>query len=165
MPPLKILRYPEAILTGVSRPVKRVGYEERILLDNMLETMYLNQGVGLAAPQVGVPRRAIVVDVGEGPICLVDPAIVKRSGREVGQEGCLSLPETMVEVKRAAKIIYRGLDREGRPVESEAEGLLGRAIQHEIDHLDGKLIIDYANPIKRIFIKRRLIEASRTKTS
>ena len=124
----------------------------------MFEMMYISQGIGLAAPQVGISKRAIVVDVGEGPMGLINPIIVEKKGSEVGKEGCLSLPEVMVEIKRAQWIKYRGLDREGKLVEREAEGLLARAIQHEIDHLDGRLILDYANPIKRIFIKRRLIK-------
>jgi len=162
---LRIFRYPSAVLTKTSAPIEHVGDEERALLDNMLETMYLNQGVGLAAPQVGVSSRAIVVDVGDGPICLVNPVIVKRSGRETGQEGCLSLPETMVEIRRALRITYKGLDRQGKRIEIDAEGLLARAIQHEIDHLDGRLIIDYANPVRKILLKRRLIQGSRKKVS
>ena len=160
---MRIFRYPSAVLIKTSEPVENIGEDERALLDNMLETMYLNQGVGLAAPQVGVSTRAIVVDAGDGPVCLINPVIIKRSGRETGQEGCLSLPETMVEIKRSLKITYKGLDREGKQVESDACGLLARAIQHEIDHLNGRLIIDYANPIKKILLKRRLIRGSRKK--
>jgi peptide deformylase len=158
MPPRKIVTYPDPVLSRTSRPVDIVGDGERALLDDMTETMYLNQGVGLAAPQVGVSKRAIVVDVGDGPVQLFNPAVFSRSGSESMKEGCLSLPETMVDVKRPARIKYRGLDRAGRPVEGEAEGLLARAIQHEIDHLDGRLILAYANLIKRAFMKRRLIK-------
>ncbi len=162
MPPLQIARFPESVLTKKSKPIKLVTSHERELLDKMLETMYLNQGIGLAAPQVGVSKRAIVVDAGEGPISLINPIVVQKRGQEAGKEGCLSLPEVMVEIKRAQWIKYRGLDGEGKLVEREAEGLLARAIQHEVDHLDGKLIIDYANPIKRIFLKRRLIKNRRS---
>jgi peptide deformylase len=156
MPALRISRYPEPVLIKISKPVVSVGEEERALLDDMLETMYLNQGVGLAAPQVGVPKRIIVIDVGDGPVCIINPVVIKKWGRDTVQEGCLSVPEATVEVKRAAKVTFKGLDRQGRPIEGGAEGLFARAIQHEIDHLNGKLIIDYANPIKKIFMKRRL---------
>ncbi len=158
MSPLQISRFPESVLTKKSKPIELVTGHERELLDKMFETMYINQGIGLAAPQVGVSKRAIVVDVGEGAISLINPIIIQKRGQESGKEGCLSLPEVMVEIKRAQWIKYRGLDREGKIVEREAEGLLARAIQHEIDHLDGRLIIDYANPIKRIFLKKRLIK-------
>ena len=162
MPPLKILRFPNPILRRICRPIELVTIEERILLDNMLETMYLNQGVGLAAPQIGVLKRIIVVDVGEGPMQLINPVLTKRAGSEAGEEGCLSLPETLVKVRRAKEINYKALDREGRPIEAEAEGLLARAIQHEIDHLDGRVIIDHANPIKRVLLKARLVKLSKS---
>ncbi|MFH1753828.1 MAG: peptide deformylase [Candidatus Omnitrophota bacterium] len=157
MAPFNIAKFPEPVLAKKSKSIELVTGDERDLLDKMLETMYLNQGIGLAAPQVGISKRAIVVDVGEGPISLINPIVVEKKGQEISKEGCLSLPEVTVEVKRAEWVKYRGLDREGKLIENEAGGLLARAIQHEIDHLDGRLIIDYANPIKRIFIKRRLI--------
>jgi peptide deformylase len=165
MAPLRIIKFPESVLAKKSKPIELVSSDERELLKDMLETMYLNQGIGLAAPQVGVSKRAIVVDVGEGPTQLINPIIIEKIGREVGQEGCLSLPEVMVDIKRARKIKYKGLDKDGRLIEDEAEGLLARAIQHEIDHLDGRVIIDYANPIKRIFLKRRLIKDKQANTS
>lgn len=161
MTPLKILKFPHPVLRRSSRPIELIKDDERILLDNMLETMYLNQGVGLAAPQMGILKRVIVVDVGEGPIQLINPVIIKRKGHELGEESCLSLPDAMVMIKRAQKIVYKGLDRNGKLIENEAEGLLARAIQHETDHLDGKLIIDYANPVKRIFLKKRLLKAAK----
>ncbi len=161
MPSLRIIKFPNPILQRKARPIEIVAQQEKNLLDSILETMYINQGVGLAAPQVGISKRAIVIDVGEGPLQLINPVIVKRIGLEVGEEGCLSLPDAMVKVKRAKKIIYKGLDKEGRPVENEAEGSLARAVQHEIDHLDGKLILNYANPIKRIFLKARLLKRAK----
>jgi peptide deformylase len=157
---LRICKFPEQVLRKKSKPVALVTEDEKRLVDDMLETMYLNQGVGLAAPQVGVSKRLIVVDVGEGPVQLINPIITEKSGSEAGQEGCLSLPGVMVEVRRGQIITYKALDREGRAVENRADGLLARAIQHEIDHLDGRIIIDYANPIKRIFLKNRLIKES-----
>ncbi len=155
---LKIATYPIPLLRKSCRPVELIDDDERKFLNDMLETMYLGQGVGLAAPQVGILKRVIVLDVGDGPIQLVNPIVVSREGREEGQEGCLSLPDVLIKVTRASKIVYKGLDRNGKIVESEAEGLLARAIQHEIDHLDGRLIIDYVNPIKRFFLKRKLIK-------
>jgi len=157
---LKILKFPNPILLRSSRTVEAVKPEERELLDSMLETMRFNQGIGLAAPQLGISKRIIVIDIGKGPIELINPVIKKRIGLERGEEGCLSLSGITVMIKRAKKISYKGLDREGRLVEGEAEGLLARAIQHEIDHLDGRLLIDYANPIKRIYLKRRLLKSS-----
>lgn len=153
---MKIVKFPNRILASKSKPVEAVKDEERVLIDNMIETMYLNQGVGLAAPQVGIPKRIIVVDVGEGPMELINPAIIKREGLEAGEEGCLSIPGAMVKIKRAKKILYRALTKYAKTVEAEASDLLARAIQHEIDHLDGRLIIDYLNPVKRFFLKRRL---------
>jgi len=157
---LKILKFPNPILLRSSRPVEAVKPEERELLDSMLETMRFNQGIGLAAPQLGISKRIIVIDIGKGPIELINPVIKKRIGLERGEEGCLSLSGITVMIKRAKKISYKGLDREGRLVEAEAEGLLARAIQHEIDHLDGRLLIHYANPVKRIYLKRILLKSS-----
>lgn len=152
---LKIVKFPDPVLRKRSKPIELVGHDERALLDNMLETMCLNQGIGLAAPQVGILKRMIVVDVGEAKVQLINPVIVKKIGSEAGQEGCLSVPDLMVAIKRAKEIIYKGLNRDGKLIEERAEGLLARTIQHEIDHLDGRLIIDYVNPIKRFFLKRR----------
>lgn len=159
MPVLEILSLARnPILRRRARPVEFVGVEEKKLLDDMLETMYLNQGIGLAAPQIGIGKRIIVVDIGEGPIELINPVVVKKGAFESAEEGCLSVPGVMVKVKRPRKISYKALNRDGKSFNSEAEGLLARAIGHEIDHLDARLIIDYANPIKRIFLKRRLLK-------
>ena len=108
---------------------------------DMLETMYAASGVGLAAPQVGVQQRVIVVDVGENPITLVNPEITTAEGEQVGLEGCLSLPDLVGEVRRAEWVVAKGLNRHGKPITVEGEGLLARALQHEIDHLDGILFI------------------------
>lgn len=163
MPILNVVLFPNPVLKKLCRPVDIIKHEERALLDNMLETMYVNQGLGLAAPQVGVSKRMIVVNVGEGPIQLVNPVITKREGKETGEEGCLCLPGILVKVKRAKKIVYKGLDRDGRVITQEAEGLLARVIQHEIDHLDGKVIFDYASPIKKILIRRQLRRSANLK--
>lgn len=163
MPSLEIIKFPNPILRRKSRPVELVTEEERALADDMLETMYLNQGVGLAASQVGIPKRIIVIDVGEGSLQLINPIIIKRYETEKGQEGCLSVPDALVTIKRAKKIVYKALDKNGRLIESEAEGLLARVIQHEINHLDGRLIVDYINPIKRFFLKRKSLKDSSLK--
>jgi len=163
MPSLEIIKFPDPILRRKSRPVELVTEEERALAEDMLETMYLNQGVGLAASQAGILKRIIVVDVGKGPIQLMNPVIAKRYGAEKGQEGCLSVPDVLVTVKRAKTIIYKALDKSGKLIEGEAEGLLARVIQHEIGHLDGRLIVDYVNPIKRFFLKRRSLKDSSLK--
>ncbi len=163
MPPLEIIKFPNPLLRRRARPIELIEPQEKDLVDDMLETMYLNQGVGLASSQVGISKRAIVVDVGEGPLQLINPVIVKRISSEAGEEGCLSLPSVVVKVKRSQKILFKGLDRDGKLIEKEAKGLLARAIQHEVDHLDGRLIIDYVNPIKRFFLKRKLLKETKAR--
>lgn len=146
----------EAVLRQPARPVERVTREIRRLLDDMLATMYHARGVGLAAPQVGVQRRVIVVDVGDGPIELINPEVEHAEGCEAGWEGCLSIPGVLAEVERAARVRVRGLDRRGRRVWVEGEGLLARALQHEVDHLDGVLILDRARRVVELPPETRL---------
>lgn len=162
MPPLKIVKFPDPVLRKRASSVEAIRPEERVLVNNMIESMYLNQGVGLAAPQVGVSKRILVLDIGEGPSCLINPIITKRTGSEKSQEGCLSLPGVMVTVKRAKEITYKYLGTDGALVEKTADGLLARAVQHEIDHLDGKVILDHANPIKRYFLRKKILEQHQT---
>jgi len=138
---LEIVTYPDPILLSEARPVPRVTRRVRRLARDMLETMYAASGVGLAAPQVGVQQRVIVVDVGENPITLVNPEITTAEGERVGLEGCLSLPDLVGEVRRAEWVVVKGLNRRGKPITVEGEGLLARALQHEVDHLDGILFI------------------------
>jgi len=138
---LEIVTYPDPILLSEARPVPRVTRRVRRLACDMLETMYAASGVGLAAPQVGVQQRVIVVDVGENPITLVNPEITTAEGERVGLEGCLSLPDLVGEVRRAEWVVVKGLNRRGKPITVEGEGLLARALQHEVDHLDGILFI------------------------
>jgi peptide deformylase len=140
---LPIVTDPNPLLRQKAKPVKKVTKRIKKLAQNMLETMYAADGVGLAGPQVGVGERIIVIDVGEGPIVLINPEILSRTGEERDVEGCLSIPGRNGYVTRAARVKVAGLNLEGRKVELEGEGLLARAFQHEIDHLEGVLFIDY----------------------
>lgn len=136
----------------------------RRLVDDMFETMYDAPGVGLAATQVDVHERVLVADVSDdksSPLCLINPEIVERSGTQTLEEGCLSVPGFFDNVVRAERIRVRALDRDGKPFELEAEGLLAVCIQHEIDHLDGKLFVDYLSELKRQRIRKRLEKAHR----
>jgi len=139
-----IVKHPDPILREMARPVKSVTPQVIRLLDDLIETMRHADGVGLAAPQVGISRRLAVVDVGDGLVDLINPEILEATGEEVGVEGCLSIPGVYGEVRRAARVRVRTWTRTGESVEFEAEGLKARAIQHEIDHLDGILFIDRA---------------------
>ena len=152
---LKIRKLPDTILRKKAAKVIRVGDAERQALSSMARAMYLNQGVGLAALQVGIDKQLAVVDVGEGLIKLINPVIVKRGGSESREEGCLSVPGECVKVKRSKKITVNFLKEDGDAAQLKAEGLLARAIQHEIDHLLGRLIIDYLNPVKRLLLKSK----------
>ena len=138
---LEIVTYPDPILLSEAWSVPSVTRRVRRLARDMLETMYAASGMGLAAPQVGVRQRVIVVDVGENPIALVNPEITAADGEQVGLEGCLSLPDLVGEVRRAEWVVVKGLNRRGKPITVEGEGLLARALQHEVDHLDGILFI------------------------
>lgn len=162
MAKLPIITLPNPTLRAPSQPVERVDDDLRKLADDMLETMYAAPGVGLAAVQVGVPRRLVVLDTAkddEGPpksLVLINPEIVSLGdGMRLHEEGCLSIPDVRVEIERPASLRVRYLDREGKKRELTAEGLLATAIQHEIDHLNGKLIIDYLSRLKRDIIIRR----------
>ena len=138
----KILHEGDETLRKISRPIKEIDKRTKILMDDMAETMYAAQGVGLAAPQVGVLRRVVVIDIGEGLLELVNPEIVATSGSVIDAEGCLSIPNRRCTVERPQKVTVRALNRRGRQFEIEGEGLLARALCHEIDHLDGILYID-----------------------
>ena len=142
-----ILVYPDPFLARKAVPVAAVDDRVLTLIRDMFETMYAAEGVGLAAPQVGVGKRVIVLDVSPvdenvPPMAIVNPEIVERKGSVVGEEGCLSVPGVQGEVCRAETVIVRGLDGEGKPLQVQAGGILSRALQHEIDHLDGVLFID-----------------------
>ena len=138
----KIIHFPNPILKKKAKAVKRITPEITKLISDMFQTMRVAPGVGLAAPQVGVSLRVIVADVGDGPVVLVNPKIITKSGKQTFTEGCLSVPGVEAPVCRAKKIVVRGLDKCGKKIEMEAQDLLSTVIQHEIDHLDGKVFID-----------------------
>ncbi|KPC74882.1 peptide deformylase [Thermoactinomyces vulgaris] len=146
----RIVQYPDPVLKSKAKPVTKFHDRLHKLLDDMAETMADARGVGLAAPQVGILKRAIVVDIGEGLIEMVNPEIVERRGEQLSPpEGCLSIPNLIGDVRRANYIKVKGQDRYGQPMEIEAEGYLARAFQHEIDHLNGVLFIDVAERVYR----------------
>lgn len=156
MPDLKIKIFPEGILRKKAKRIASVTADEKRELTEMAKAMYLSGGVGLAAVQVGIDKQLAVIDVGSGLIKMVNPSIVKSSGKEAADEGCLSVPETNVKVRRAKSVVVNYLNEDGDVVQLKAEGLLARAIQHEIDHLSGTLIIDHVNPIRRMLVRKKL---------
>lgn len=165
---LNILEYPDPRLRTKALPVERVDDALRRLIDDMFETMYTAPGVGLAATQVDFHRRLLVLDVSEEknrPLVLINPEIAERQGEETCQEGCLSVPGIFAEVTRAEHIRVRALDRHGRSFELEADGLLAVCIQHEMDHLEGKLFVDYLSPLRRELVKRKLAKQRRSKAA
>ncbi len=147
---LEIKKYPDAVLRKKCEAVEAVTAQEKRLFEDMLFTMHTFKGVGLAAPQIGLVKQLIVADIGEGMIKLANPEIISSSGSDRMVEGCLSVPERSVEIKRFYEVTVKGLNEKGERVEIEAKGLLARVLQHEIDHLRGRLIIDYLNPWKRL---------------
>ena len=159
MAKLEILEFPDPRLRTKAQPVDAVDDALRSLVDDMFETMYAAPGIGLAATQVDVHKRLLVVDVSPDktePHALINPQIVEMDGEAVTEEGCLSVPGYYEEVTRAEHIRVRFLNRDGEETEMEAEGLLAVCIQHEIDHLDGKLFVDYLSEAKRQRIRKRL---------
>jgi peptide deformylase len=164
---LPIITLPDPVLRKMSARVERVDDDLRRLADDMLETMYDAPGVGLAAVQVGIPRRLIVVDTSgkdeeRSPLVLINPEILELgSDMRLHEEGCLSIPDVRVEIERPGALRVRYLDREGKQQELQAEGLLATAIQHEIDHLNGRLIIDFLSRLKRDIIVRKFKKQAR----
>ncbi len=159
MAKLRILEYPDPRLRTKAQPVEKVDDEIRQLAADMLETMYAAPGIGLAATQVDVHRRMLVADVSEDssqPLCLINPQIMEKDGVEVMEEGCLSVPGIYEKVERADHIKVRAMNTEGESFELEADGLLAVCIQHEMDHLEGKLFVDYLSELKRQRIRKRL---------
>jgi len=153
----KIVTYSNPILRRKAESLEDIDDTIRQLIDEMGETMYANDGVGLAAPQVGVSKRVVVLDGGEGLMSLVNPEIIQMGEEEeTMEEGCLSLPEIRLDVSRPTRIVARGRNDKGELVEMELDGLLARIFQHEIDHLNGILIIDHASSIQRTLLKSKL---------
>jgi peptide deformylase len=169
---LEIVKYPEKILKEKTKPIEDIDDSIQHLIDDMIDTMYVARGVGLAANQLGFLKQLCVIDISiqeekKPLIVLINPHIVEKEGTVEAEEGCLSIPGYMTTIKRAEKVLVKALDREGNPVEIEGTGLLAKALQHEIDHLNGLLFIDRMSPLKREFFKRRykkaLIAASSSK--
>jgi peptide deformylase len=165
---LEIKKYPEKVLKQKASPVQNIDGALQRLIDDMIETMYAAPGIGLAAPQVGVSKSLLVIDVSHREeeevkktplIVLINPVFKALEGEVESEEGCLSLPGYIATIRRAERVLVEGLDRDGRPVRIEGEGLLCRALQHEIDHLHGTLLIDRISSIKREFFKKRFQKA------
>ncbi len=167
----RILTYPEPSLKNVAKPVENIDGRTVSWIDDMVHTMYAAPGIGLAAPQVGLPQRIVVVDVGVDDdeevergkhlLRIVNPEIVEAEGESVFEEGCLSVVDFRAEVKRAARVLVKGWDTEQREVSLEADGLLAVVLQHEIDHLEGTLFIDHLSRLKREMYSRRVKKALR----
>jgi len=156
---LTILEFPDPRLRTKAQPVTVFDQALQDLVDAMLATMYAAPGIGLAATQVNVHKQLLVADVSEEknqPLVLINPSIAAREGSQVYQEGCLSVPGIFAEVERADRIVVEALDRHGKPLRLEADGLLAVCVQHEMDHLLGKLFVDYLSPLKRDLVRKKL---------
>ena len=140
----------DEVLREKAKPVKEITPNILKLLDNMADTLYAAKGVGLAAPQIGVSKRVIVVDIGEGLIELINPQILESAGKAVDTEGCLSVPGMVGEVARAERIVLKGLNRKGKEVTYRVRGLLARVFQHELDHLEGIVFVDKAQNLRKV---------------
>ena len=161
---LSILEFPDRRLRRVAKPVDEVTDKERKLAADMLETMYAARGIGLAAIQVNEGIRLVVMDLSESrdePRVFINPEIVDRQGSQTCEEGCLSVPGVYAEVERAENVRVKALGLDGEPFELDADGLLAVCIQHEIDHLDGKVFVDYLSPLKRRMVEKRLLKQQR----
>lgn len=161
---LTILEFPDERLRKKAVEVEVFDDALQGLVDDMFETMYAAPGVGLAAVQVNVPKRVIVIDVSEEknePLCLINPVVLAKTGQEEMDEGCLSVPGIFEKVCRANQVRVRALDRHGEPFELDAEGMLAVCIQHEMDHLEGKLFVDYLSPLKRQLVRKKLKKEQR----
>jgi peptide deformylase len=167
MAQLEILEFPDPRLRTVAKtvePAQVTTPEFQALLDDMFETMYEAPGIGLAASQVDVHQRFMVIDVSDDrsqPLVFVNPEILERDGEQVYQEGCLSVPGIFADVTRANSIKVRAIGRDGQPFEMQADGLLAVCIQHEMDHLAGKLFVDYLSPLKREMVRKKLAKRQR----
>ena len=168
MPLKKIITVPSETLRKISEPLENVVKEEKKLIKDLFETMYHNKGIGLAAIQVGIPKRIIVLDVSKDekkkdPLCFINPVIKKQSDeKSVYEEGCLSLPDTFIEIERPKTCIVEYIDISGNKKNMECDGLLSTCVQHEINHLDGKLIIDFLSKLKKDILIKKLTKNKNT---
>jgi len=165
---LNILKYPDPRLRTVAKPVAEVTDATREFINNMFTTMYAAPGIGLAATQVDVHERIIVIDISvekDDPLVLINPEITAKNGSEVTEEGCLSVPSIYEKVERAESITVQALDRNGDAITIETDGMLAVCIQHEIDHLDGKVFVDYLSPLKQQRISKKLEKSQKLKES
>ncbi|MCM8770575.1 MAG: peptide deformylase [Candidatus Omnitrophica bacterium] len=158
---MKVNIYPAPCLRQKCKPVEKITAHIQQTLKEMAKTMYAAGGIGLAAPQVGIDRQLVVLDIGEGLKCLVNPKVISRQGTSVLEEGCLSLPGITVKVRRARKVKVQALNEKGEPVSLDGQDLLAHVLQHEIDHLHGRLIIDYAGLRDKWRLRRKLKELKR----
>ncbi|GAA0306594.1 peptide deformylase [Psychrosphaera haliotis] len=161
---LDVLRFPDERLRTVAKPIEVVDDTIKTLIDDMFETMYDENGVGLAASQVNQHVRLFVTDCGDEerePHVFINPEIISKEGMMINEEGCLSVPHCYAKVERGETVTVRALDRDGNTFEMDAEGLLAICIQHENDHLDGKLFVDYLSPLKRERIKKKLAKEAK----
>lgn len=161
---LEVLRFPDERLRTVAKQVEEVDGEIKTLVENMFETMRDENGIGLAATQVNVHQRVVVMDVSEeqnNPLVFINPEITHKEGKTISEEGCLSVPNNYAKVERAEKVTVEALDKDGQPFSLDAEGLLAICIQHELDHLKGKLFVDYLSPLKRQRIRTKLEKEAR----
>lgn len=162
---LEVLHFPDPRLRTVAKPVAEVDDAVRKTVKNMLETMYSAHGIGLAATQVNIHQRIIVMDISDSrkqPLCLINPEILEKDGKEKSEEGCLSVPGFFEQVERARHIRVKFQNEKGESIEKEAEGLLAVCIQHEMDHLQGKLFVDYLSSLKRQRIRAKLEKRKRS---
>ncbi|MEP1448337.1 MAG: peptide deformylase [Paraglaciecola sp.] len=161
---LDVLRFPDERLRTVAKKIEDVDKSITALISDMFETMRDENGIGLAATQVNVHKRLVVMDVSENqdePLVFINPEITQREGKTISEEGCLSVPNNYAQVERSEKITVEALDKMGKPFSLEADGLLAICIQHELDHLKGKLFVDYLSPLKRQRIKTKLEKEAR----
>ena len=163
---LNILRFPDTRLRTKAKALTDVTDDIRQVIDDMFETMYDAPGIGLAATQVNIHKQIVVIDISEDknePLCLVNPKITELSGSEISEEGCLSVPDYYAEVNRADKVTVEAIDKNGKNFTLEAEGMLAVCIQHELDHLKGKLFVDYLSPLKQKRLKKKIEKLAKQK--
>ncbi|WBA08617.1 peptide deformylase [Salinivibrio kushneri] len=161
---LNVLTFPDERLRTVAKPVDAVTPEIQKMADDMIETMYAQDGIGLAATQVDFHQRMVVIDVSETrdqPMVLINPEIIEKRGEDGIEEGCLSVPSARALVPRAAEVTVKALDRDGNSIQFDADDLLAICVQHELDHLEGKLFVDYLSPLKRQRIKQKMEKIKR----